>query len=144
MARLYARSATKINTKETRNLDVLFSEYIRRRAITEVGGCERCLTPKYNITNENGDIFPAWKHLQCSHFHGRASRSVRWDEDNASGLCGACHIYVTAHPIEHVEWFKERLGDRFDLLQARARTPARYIDREAIKLYYKAKIEELK
>ena len=113
-------------------LDQLFSKYIRLRAMDEVGGCERCLHGKID-----------YKGLQCSHFIGRGRKSVRWDEDNAAGLCMGCHIYFTAHPIEHVEWFKERLGDRFDLLQARSRTPARYLDRAAIKLYYKAKIEEL-
>ena len=114
-------------------LDQLFSKYIRLRAMDEVHGCERCLQGKRD-----------YKELQCSHFIGRGKKSVRWDEDNASGLCFGCHQYLGSHPIEHVEWFKERLGDRFDLLQARARTPVKYIDREAIKLYYKAKIKELK
>ena len=113
-------------------LDTLFSQYKRRWAIKEVHGCERCLTWKAD-----------YKGLQCSHFFGRGRKSVRWDEDNAAALCMGCHAYFTAHPLEHVEWFKARLGDKFDLLQARARTPARHIDKEAIRLYYKAKIEEL-
>ena len=130
-------------------LDSKFSEVIRRRAILNTGGCERCLTPKYDIQKDNGDIFKAWKLLQCSHFIGRATKSVRWDEDNACGLCGGCHMYLTAHPMEHVEFFKNRLGDRYDLLQARTRNikPDKY----AIYLYlnellkdYKQRIEELK
>ncbi|KKM74406.1 hypothetical protein LCGC14_1400670 [marine sediment metagenome] len=88
---------------KTSLLDAKFSEVIRRRAIQK----------------DNGDTFPAWKLLQCSHFIGRAKKSVRWDEDNASGLCGGCHMYFTAHPDEHTEFFKDRLGDKFDLLQAR-------------------------
>lgn len=104
---------------KTSLLDAKFSEVIRRRAILNTGGCERCLTPKYDIEKDNGDTFPAWKLLQCSHFIGRAKKSVRWDEDNASGLCGGCHMYFTAHPDEHTEFFKDRLGDKFDLLQAR-------------------------
>jgi len=113
-------------------LDELFSEFIRKRAIKRVGGCERCLAPKTD-----------YKQLQCSHFFGRAKKSVRWDEDNAVALCMGCHAYFTAHPLEHIEWFKARLGDKFNLLRARARTPARYIDKEAIRLYLKAKIKEL-
>lgn len=113
-------------------LDTLFSQYIRLRAIKDVHGCERCLTWKAD-----------YKALQCSHFIGRAKKSVRWDEDNAAALCMGCHGYLTAHPLEHVEWFKARLGDRFDLLLARARTPARYIDKAAINLYLKGKIIEV-
>jgi len=54
-------------------LDALFSEYIRCRAIKEVHGCERCLAWKVD-----------YKGLECSHFHGRAQKSTRWDEDNAA------------------------------------------------------------
>ena len=120
-------------------LDVLFSEYIRKRAIAEDGGCQRCLSPKYDIVKDNGDTFPAWRQLQCSHFMGRSKRSVRLDADNAVGLCGACHIYFTAHPLEHIEFFKQRLGEQFDMLQHRARILEK-IDREAIKLYLQEKI----
>ena len=113
-------------------LDRLFSEYIRKCAILRVGGCERCLNSKLS-----------WKELQCSHFFGRGQKSVRYDTDNACGLCFGCHIYFGSHPLEHTEWFRNRLGDGFDLLLARARVPARYIDKEAIRLYLEAKIEGL-
>ena len=124
-------------------LDTDVSEYVRRRAIQRVHGCERCLTPKYDTQKEDGSNYPAWKQLQASHFIGRSNKAVRYDSDNLAGLCMGCHMYFTAHPLEHVEWFKARLGDKFDLLQARARTPARYIDKEVIRLYYKAKIKEV-
>ena len=129
---------------KSNKLDALFSEYIRKRAIQEVGGCERCLTKKFDIQEENGDIFPSWKRLQCSHFHSRGKQSVRFDEDNAIGVCGACHLYLSAHPLIHVEFFKARLGDKFDLLNARARTPAKYLDIQALMLYYKSKLEDMK
>lgn len=113
-------------------LDKLFSEYIRRRAMKLVHGCERCLTGKVS-----------WKQLQCSHFHGRAKRSIRWDEDNAAGLCPGCHMYLTSHPLEHTEWFKNYLGEeRFNLLQARMRIIYK-VDKELIALYLKQKIKEL-
>jgi len=98
----------------------------------DVHGCERCLQGKTD-----------YKQLQCSHFIGRGKKSVRWDEDNAAGLCMGCHTYFTAHPLEHVEWFKARLGDKFDLLLARTRTPAKFIDRSAIELYLKEKIRQI-
>ena len=121
-------------------LDKLVSEYIRRRALQRAGGCERCLTPKYDIVKDNGEIYPAWKQLQNSHFHGRSKKSTRHDEDNLAGLCGACHMYLTAHPLEHVEWFKNHLGqEAFDLLNSRMRIPGKP-DKAALILYYKDKL----
>ena len=117
--------------KEITLLDGLFSEFIRKRAIVTAGGCERCKTPKRS-----------YKQLQCSHFAGRAAKSVRWDEENAAGLCGACHMYFTAHPFEHNKWFMERLGDRFELLMVRRRSTWPKPDRKMIELYLRQKIKE--
>jgi len=128
-------------SKKYAKLDALFSEYIRRRAIQRVGGCERCLTHKYDIQKEDSSIFPAYKQLQCSHFIGRSRSSVRFDPDNACGLCGACHLYLTAHPLEHTEFFKQRLGRNFDLLMARMRIIG--IDQKAIELYLKEQLKLL-
>ena len=139
MAKPYARNATKINTK----LDILFSEYIRRRAIINVGGCERCLTPKHDTQKDDGATYPAWKQLQCSHFIGRGRHSTRWDEDNAVGLCGACHIYFTSHPLQHTEWFTAHLSEyEFNLLRARARITEK-VDKEAVRLYLQEQIRNL-
>lgn len=124
-------------------LDTLFSEFIRKRAIKAVGGCERCLTPKYDKQKDNGDIFPAWKQLQCSHFWGRGKQSVRYDEDNAVGLCGACHMYFTAHPAEHAKFFQAKLGlDKYDYLEYRA-YHSEWNDGKLIEIYLKEKIREV-
>ncbi len=105
-------------------LDVLFSQVIRLRDKV----CQRC-------GGSNS--------LQCSHFYGRAKKSVRWDEDNAAALCFGCHQYLGSHPLEHVEWFKARLGEqKFDLLQGRARIPYKP-DREALGIYLEAKKKKL-
>lgn len=118
--------------KEIARLDVLFSEYIRKRAIQQVGGCERC-----------GNWKADYKQLQCSHFWGRRKQSVRHNEDNAIGLCGACHMYFTSNPQEHYEWFKKRLGEeRFELLNMQAQTYYK-VDIEAVTIYLKAKLIEL-
>jgi len=107
-------------------LDRLFSEYIRLRANNK---CERC--GAYS------------KRLQCSHYFGRAKKSVRYDEENAAALCFGCHQYFTSYPLEHTEWFKKRLGRNFDLLLGRMRQMGK-IDRNAIGLYLKQKIKEIK
>ena len=122
-------------------LDTMYSKFIRMRAIARCGGCERCLSAKRDIIKENGNIFPSWKQLQCSHFFGRAKHSVRWDEDNAAGLCGACHLYFTAHPYEHGNWIQERLGDRFPFLVARAYITHPKPDKESIRLYLQEMIK---
>ncbi len=124
-------------------LDELFSELIRKRAIKNTSGCERCLTQKNDLTKENGSIFPAWKQLQCSHFWGRIRKSTRWDEDDVAGLCGACHIYFEQHPAEHTKFFKKRLGVRaFENLEIRAHMPQK-LDINALTIYLRLKIKEL-
>lgn len=125
-------------------LDKLASEYVRRRAIAEVGGCQRCLTPKYDIQKEDGSIFPAWKQLECSHFIGRSNRAVRYDTDNLVGICAGCHLYLTSHPLEHTEWFKNRLGeDKFNMLMGRMRQTWPKPDRKLIEIYLKEQIKQL-
>jgi len=126
-------------------LDQLFSERIRRRAIYTVGGCERCLKPKYDIQKEDGSIFPAWKQLQCAHFDGRGNKAVRYDDDNAAGLCFYCHSYLDAHAMEKVEWIKQRLGeDKYNNLLARMRIYYPKPDQKAITLYLKERIKQLR
>ena len=99
-------------------LDVLFSRVIRLRA---GGKCEYCGKPK------------TMKQLQCSHFHGRRKRSVRWDLFNAAALDGGCHIYLGGNPYQHTEWFKTRMtSGEFEQLNIRAETIAKNIDKEAL------------
>ena len=124
-------------------LDKLFSEFIRKRAIVNAGGCERCHTPKFDIQKEDGSVFPAWKQLQCSHYIGRNNHSTRYYEDDGAGLCGACHMYFASYPYEHTEFFKKRLGEiRFNLLLARARQIGK-LDKNGLTLYFRQKIKEL-
>ncbi len=133
-------------SKKYKKLDDLFSEYIRKRAMAKVGGCERCLTVKNDITKEDGKILPAWKQLQCSHFWGRKRLSVRFDEANCSGLCGSCHLYFTSNPEEHRAWMLKRLGQReYDMLEARASRISRKggFDENAMYLWLKSELAKL-
>jgi hypothetical protein len=113
-------------------LDKLFSEFIRKRAMKNAGGCERCHAGK-----------SSYKSLQCSHFHGRRKRSVRYDIDNAIGICGACHMYLGANPAEHVLFFLEKLGqEKFNNLHIRAQFHYK-IDEQAIALDLRQRIKDL-
>jgi hypothetical protein len=78
--------------------DKLFSEYIRTR---DKWTCQRCFK-KYQ---------PPTSALHCSHHHGRGKEATRFDDLNCDALCYGCHMYFTAHPIEHVSWKKERIGE---------------------------------
>ena len=48
--------------------------------------------------------------LQCSHFIGRANKAVRFDPDNASAKCAACHFRMEHHPILFATFIVNRLG----------------------------------
>ena len=95
-------------------LDKMFSEFIRKRAIASVGGCERCLAQK-----------KSYSELQCSHFWSRHIQQTRWCIDNGAGLCLGCHSYFESRPLEHCEWYKKRLGLRYAILNKEAK--AKYV-----------------
>ena len=108
--------------------DKLFSQFIRGRAGWK---CERCF--KQYQPGESG--------LHCSHFYGRAKKSVRWDPENASAHCHGCHAYLTAHPNEHVEWKKKTMTPAaFQALTLRANTPAK-VDEKAVEIFYTKLLE---
>ena len=94
-------------------LDRKFSLYIRGRAKWT---CERC-HKKYS---------PPTMALHCSHFWGRARKSVRFDPENAASICHGCHVFLTSYPEEHRAWFLKRLGqNRYDALMLRANNPVK-------------------
>lgn len=106
-------------------LDGIVSEYVRKRAMRRVGGCERCLARK-----------KSYKELDWSHFHGRANKRVRWNEDNGAGLCGGCHFYLDGDPVQKTEFFKKLLGEtKFTMLECQAYRGSKP-DKEALILYY--------
>jgi hypothetical protein len=59
--------------------------------------------------------------LQCSHFIGRANKAVRFDPDNASAKCAACHFRMEGNPLAFAAWIAGRLGnERLSALVARS------------------------
>ena len=110
-------------------LDRLFSRYIRLR---DGGICQRC-----------GKYVGLTQGLHCAHFHGRANRNTRYDDQNSVSLCFGCHRHFHAHPLEFVEFFKARLGEQaFDMLRARANEVGRP-DKKAIELWLKKELKKL-
>jgi hypothetical protein len=112
--------------------DRMFSLYIRYR---DKWTCQRCFT-----------IYPDRSgKLQNSHFWGRGNLSVRHDEENCVALCAGCHQHFTSNPSEHRDFFFKRLGQkRFDLLELRARKPARYRqDDRVVAVGFKMQLEKM-
>lgn len=126
--------------------DDLYSEYIRKRAMMFVGGCQRCHSPRFDIQKDNGSIFPAWKQLDCGHCHGRGKHTVRWDPRNAAGICGGCHKYIDAQIIAKEELFRRLLGEEeYERLYVLAEmtTKSSPIDYNLIELYLKQLLKEV-
>ncbi len=112
-----------------------FSNCVRKRANWT---CERC-GKAYGGPSQA---------IHCAHFHGRGKYATRHDPRNACCLDYGCHMYLTAHPYEHAEFFKARLGEYgVAALWERARdmTIARQIKRELkeVAAHYKAEFERM-
>tara|TARA_Y100000310_G_C20666795_1_gene807965 strand:- start:1442 stop:1786 length:345 start_codon:yes stop_codon:yes gene_type:complete len=104
-------------------LDKMFSQYVKLRD----QWCQRC-------GGTTG--------LQAAHFYSRRKRQVRYDPDNACLLCFGCHSYLDSNPLEKIEFFQKRLGEGFELLQARERTIGK-VDKEAVRLFLLEQIKLL-
>ena len=78
--------------------DAALSNCVRARA---KWSCEKC-----------GTYYPEDKRqgLQCSHLIGRGHYAVRFDPKNCMSLCTKCHHDVTAHPIMHINLWREQFG----------------------------------
>ena len=128
--------ATKTDRKKAeKRLDELFSRYIRKRAMKRTGGCERCHAQKRN-----------YKELQTAHFQSRRKHTVRWDERNAVGLCGGCHLYIDSHPQEKIDFFRKGLGEedyRNLYINANMTTKQSPIDYALLEIYLKQLLKEV-
>ena len=92
---------------DLKHLDKRFSLLVRERAQWTCALCHRYCGNDREI-------------LECSHFHSRRHKSVRFDPDNCAALCWKCHRYMDMHPLKYAEWKKEKLGEeRYNALYQR-------------------------
>lgn len=109
--------------------DKAFSLFVRTKAGWK---CERCLT-QYK---------PPTSALHCSHFFGRGKESVRFELINATALCMGCHLYFTAHPVEHYDWQVKRLGQKaVDKLRLASNTYKKK-ERKLEAIYWKQRLKD--
>ena len=93
---------------QIKTLDRRFSLCVRAR---EKFKCEYC----------HGSFSWDPSRLQCSHFHSRRLKSVRFDPENCACMCGNCHQYLDMHPREYAKWKRAKLGEeRFEALRLRS------------------------
>lgn len=112
--------------------DKYFSWYVRLRDRQ----CQRCGSP----VRFNDKGLPI-SH-QASHFQGRGKENTRFNEDNVICLCGACHMYLGAHPAEHYEFQLKRLGKKkIDDLVLASNLYCKK-DRAAQALYWKQRLKD--
>jgi len=69
-------------TKLVKNLDTIFSQYIRRvNSTDEIATCFTCGKQDH------------WKKLQNGHFQSRRHYATRWDELNCQVQCAGCNVF---------------------------------------------------
>ena len=123
-------------SKLKKKLDVLFSQYIRRRNADHLGRvkCFTCGIEKH------------WKEQQAGHFQSRSHHSTRWDEVNVQVQCVKCNMYRQGEQYKFGLYLDDRFGDgTAEELEYRAKTIIKLnrVDYEEAIERYKQKIKEL-
>jgi hypothetical protein len=123
-------------SKLKKKLDVLFSQYIRRRNADHLGRvkCFTCGVEKH------------WKEQQAGHFQSRSHHSTRWDEVNVQVQCVKCNMFRQGEQYKFGLYLDDRFGDgTAEELENRAKTIVKLnrVDYEEAIERYKQKIKEL-
>lgn len=123
-------------SKLKKKLDVLFSQYIRRRNADHLGRvkCFTCGVEKH------------WKEQQAGHFQSRSHHSTRWDEVNVQVQCVKCNMFRQGEQYKFGLYLDQRFGDgTAEELENRAKTIVKLnrVDYEEAIERYKQKIKEL-
>ena len=107
--KLSAKKKKPSLSKLTKELDRVFSIYIRSKAADNNGVAE-CYTC---------GVRKPWKDLQCGHFVSRAHRSVRWEAKNCRVQCYACNVMRSGNLAEFTVRLQKECGGEFvdDLLR---------------------------
>ena len=123
-------------SKLKKKLDVLFSQFIRRRNADHLGRvkCFTCGVEKH------------WKEQQAGHFQSRSHHSTRWDEVNVQVQCVKCNMFRQGEQYKFGLYLDDRFGDgTAEELENRAKTIVKLnrVDYEEAIERYKQKIREL-
>lgn len=96
--KIMASSKKPTRSKVVKNLDAIFSQYIRKKdSINEIATCFTCGKEDH------------WKKLQNGHFQSRKHYSTRWDETNCQVQCAGCNVF--RYGEQYI--FSERLDQKY-------------------------------
>jgi len=123
------RIKTKTQAQLKKQLDTIFSIYIRKKHPAKCYTCGKTDTP-----------------LQCGHFISRSYLATRFHEDNCRPQCVGCNIYGNGKPLDFEEHLKKDLGDEYvENLKKLRHTTVKY-DRQWYEekiAHYSALVKEL-
>ena len=94
--RVKSRPKEKTTAKLKKDLDSIFSKYIRAKYPKQ---CYTCGKPS--------------DRLQCGHYISRQYLVTRWDENNCRPQCWGCNGYGKGQPLIFEENLKRELGNDF-------------------------------
>lgn len=110
------KKKVKSLSKLIKELDALFSVFIRKRDADEYGTirCVSCKEPVF------------WKEANCCHYMDRQYKATRWDEINCAAGCRGCNCFNKGFHIHHFGTFlNEKYGEgTTERLAAKAKEPA--------------------
>lgn len=124
-------------SKIVRDLDNIFSQYIRLKASDEYGYCI-CVTSGQKMF---------WTEAQCGHFVSRGKYPTRWDETNCHPQSVYSNIFLKGDYINYTIYMIDRYGREYvDELIDRSKQTVKIPTNELIEKisYYKTAVARIK
>ena len=119
-----------------KNLDSVFSKYIRTKYANDNGDVE-CVTC--------GRYYPI-KKIQCGHFQSRKNYATRWDEENVAPQCYGCNVMQQGQQFLFSKWIDKKYGKGYsEKILEKSRQTVKFStpDLQDLTKLYKQKLESL-
>ena len=122
-----------------KNLDSVFSQYIRLRDARELNG-------EWQAMCVTSGEWKHWKNQQAGHFFTRGRYATRWDETNVHVQSYRDNVLLKGNYIVYTRWMIDKYGREYvDELERKSLTQAKFsrADLEEKIEEYKRKVKEL-
>jgi len=127
----------KTHKQLIKDLDAIYSKYIRKQAVYNSEGLAKCYTC---------DQVKSWKSMDCGHYVSRRILSTRFFEKNTKIQCKKCNVFSEGNkPRFAIELQKEYGKGVLEELDSLSRILVKY-DRNKLQnmiFYYKKKFEAI-
>ncbi len=90
----------KTTSQLKKELDTIFSEYIRRK-YSDDSGYVKCITC---------GVQKHWKEMQASHFISRSHLSLRFDFRNVFPACVGCNVFKNGNIPSYAVFLEKKFG----------------------------------